>query len=261
MTAMSALDSPVMRVEGLSVSFGALHALSDVSWACGRGEILGLIGPNGAGKSTCFEASTHLVPRRGRVYLDEEDISSLPPGKLFFRGVRRAFQQNAFYGGMTVRENMAAVIQHEFGTPLSTAVFLPWVEARRRRRAHARAEELLESFGVAAEFHSCLPADIPYGVQRMLSVAMAYAGGAKVLLLDEPAAGLGGADMARLTSLLLRLKNEGVALVVIEHHMDLIMSVADRIVVLDQGRVLATGTPAEVREDPRVLDAYLGGVH
>lgn len=243
------------------MSFGALHALRDVSWACGRGEILGLIGPNGAGKSTCFEACTHMVPRRGKVYLEEENISDQPPGMLFSRGVRRAFQQNAFFGGMSVLENMAAVMLHEFGTPLTTAVLLPWVESRRRRMAHARAEELLDSFGIAGEFHSCRPADIPYGVQRMLSVAMAYGGEAKVLLLDEPAAGLGGADMARLSQLLQRLKGEGVALVVIEHHMDLIMSVADRIVVLDQGSVLATGTPAEVRADSRVLDAYLGGVH
>lgn len=249
-----------LSVQDLCVSYGALHALRDVSWECRRGEILGLIGPNGAGKSTCFEATTHTVSRRGRVLLGGEDVSRLPARDLALRGLRRAFQQNAFFGGISVLENMMGVLLHRYGTPLAVSVFMPWAERQRRCRARDEAATILERFAVPRRFHDDLPADIPYGVQRMLSVALAYGDGADVLLLDEPAAGLGGNDMARLSELMLQLRASGVALVVVEHHMDLIMAVADRIVALNQGTVLATGTPEEVRRNPQVQDAYLGGV-
>lgn len=251
---------PALRVEDLSVSFGALHALRGVSWECHAGEILGLIGPNGAGKCTCFEATTHMVSRRGKVYLAGEDVTAVPPWGLAARGLRRAFQQNAFFGEISVLENMTGMLLGMHGSSLLTSVCAPWVEARRRRQAHAQATQILVRFAVPEHFHSSLPAEIPYGVQRMLSVALAHAAGARVLMLDEPAAGLGGTDMTRLADLLVQLRQSGIALVVIEHHMDLIMSVADRIVVLNQGAMLATGTPDEVRGNPTVLDAYLGGV-
>lgn len=248
----------MLRVQGLGVSYGALVALEDVSWDVAAGEILGIIGPNGAGKSSCYDAVTHMTTRRGRVFLGAEDITAVPPHLLSGRGLKRAFQQNAFFHELTVLENMLAVCQRETGTPLPIAAALPWREAARRRSAVADAAERLTRFGIAPGYHELKPPNIPYGVQRMLSIALAYGTGAKVLLLDEPAAGLGGDDMNRLITLLRRLKGEGLALVVIEHHMDLIMSVADRIVVLDQGRRLATGTPAEVQADARVLEAYLG---
>lgn len=252
---------PALRVEDLSVSYGALHALQGVSWECHAGEILGLIGPNGAGKSTCFEATTHMVSRRGRVYLAGEDVTAVPPWGLASRGLRRAFQQNAFFGDLSVLDNMTGMLLERHSTSLLTSVCAPWVEARKRREAREEAAQILVHFAVPEFMHASLPVEIPYGVQRMLSVALAYAAGARVLMLDEPAAGLGGADMKRLADLLVQLRQSGIALVVIEHHMELIMSVADRIVVLNQGAMLATGTPEEVRRNPTVLDAYLGGVH
>lgn len=249
---------PVLEVENLQVAFGALIALDAVSWTVRAGEILGLIGPNGAGKSTCYNAATHMVRRSGRVVLKGEDITSLPASGLAARGLRRAFQLNSFFTDLTVLENMVAVLQDRYGTGFFETLVLPLRERRRRAEAYKAARAILTDMAVPAEFHDRYPGELPYGLQRMLSIALAHGAGAEVLLLDEPAAGLGGGDMAVLKSLLFRLRDRGTALVVIEHHMDLVMAVCDRIVVLQQGRMLASGPTAEIRNDPRVLEAYLG---
>ncbi|MCO5731652.1 ABC transporter ATP-binding protein [Rhizobium sp. SSA_523] len=252
------IDGAALKVDGLRVAFGALVALDDVSWQVRPGEILGIIGPNGAGKSTCYNAVTNMVSRSGKVFIDDRDVSTVPPSRLAGFGLRRAFQQNAFFKNLTVLENMIAVIQPEHGTGLAASVFLPLSERRRAARTREIAAELLESMGVEKRFHDLMPTEISYGTQRMLSIALANGTGARVLMLDEPAAGLGGEDMRQLADLLLSLRSAGMAIVVIEHHMDLIMNVTDNIVVLDQGRMLAYGTPAEIRREPKVLEAYLG---
>lgn len=252
--------SALLRVEGLGVAFGALVALDDVSWSVGAGEILGIIGPNGAGKSTCYNAVTNLVARHGKVFIDEEDVTDVPPHRLAERGLRRAFQQNAFFDNLTVIDNMIAVMQHDCGTGLLNCVFRPFSERRRAADVRRRAGGILVRMGVSTAFHEQYPSEIPYGTQRMLSIALAHGTGARILMLDEPAAGLGGEDMHRLIDLMDALKREGVGLVVIEHHMDLIMKVTDRIVVLDQGRMLACGPPGEIQNNHAVLEAYLGRV-
>ncbi len=254
-------DAPAtaLRVEGLGVRYGALVALEGVSWEVRAGEILGIIGPNGAGKSSCYDAATNMVRRSGRVVLDGRDVTAVPPHGLAALGLRRAFQQNAFFADLTVLGNMTAVLARDRGTGLGASLLAPWREAARRRALEAEAAGILERFGIPrGAMHARRPPDLPYGIQRMLSIALAWGTGAKVLMLDEPAAGLGGEDMLRLRDLLAALKAAGAALVVIEHHMDLIMAIADRIVVLDQGRMLAAGTPRAVQGDPRVLEAYLG---
>ncbi|MFC3124209.1 ABC transporter ATP-binding protein [Pseudoroseomonas globiformis] len=247
-----------MRVEALGVRYGALVALQDVSWHVAPGEILGIIGPNGAGKSSCYDAATHMTLRSGRVWLGDREVTGLPPHALAALGLKRAFQQNAFFTTMTVLDNMVAVLAREGGTGLLQSLAMPWREARRRAALEQEATAMLERFGVPHGMHALRPPNIPYGSQRMLSIALAFGRGAQVLMLDEPAAGLGGADMAHLAALLRRLRAEGVAIVLIEHHMDLVMSVADRLLVLDQGRALASGPPQQIQNDPRVREAYLG---
>jgi len=248
----------VLRVEGLTVQYGALVALRDVSWQVRSGEILGIIGPNGAGKSSCFAAVTNAVRHSGRILLDDADVSTVRTYDLASRGLRRTFQQNSFFGELTVLQNAVSAIVREYSTNLLTSLLLPWREMAVTHQAELAARALLEFFGVAAQYHDKLPGDIPYGVQRLLSVALAYGTGSKVLLLDEPAAGLGGGDMKKLADVLIDLRRRNLALVVIEHHMDLIMSIADRIVMIDQGVMLASGTPAEIQRDARVREAYLG---
>jgi branched-chain amino acid transport system ATP-binding protein len=252
------VDNAALEVRGLGVRYGGFVALDDVSWSVAPGEILGIIGPNGAGKSTCMAATTNSVKHAGTVILDGQDVTKVPTDKLSRLGLRRTFQQNAFYNELTVIENASSALLQQEGTSLWESILVPPRELRQTRRRLALAGELLVEFGVPAEFFDSVPSDIPYGTQRMLSVALAFGAGAKALLVDEPAAGVGGADMRALAGTLKKIATTGTALVVIEHHMDLIMSVADRIVVLDRGAMLATGTPHEVRTDEKVLEAYLG---
>jgi len=249
---------PLLVAKGLTVRYGALTALSDMSWQVGAGEILGIIGPNGAGKSSCFAAVTNAVRRQGDVWLEGRKVTGLPTYALARQGLRRTFQHNAFFGELSLLENAMAAMLREHSTSLARSIVLPWREAVTRQRAQAAAADLLASFGIASDDHGKRPGDIAYGTQRLLSIVLAYGAGARALLIDEPAAGTGGADMQRLVDLLVDLRRRGVAVVVIEHHMDLIMAVADRIVVIDQGRKLAEGTPAEIQRNDAVLEAYLG---
>ena len=253
-----ATEPPVFAAEGLSVRFGGFQALQDVSWSVSGGRILGIIGPNGAGKSTCFQAATNMVRHTGRLLLDGQDVTGFAPHRLPPLGVRRTFQQNAFFGGMTVRDNLVGILGREGGTPLPLSVAAPPIEARRRRAMQAQASAHLAAFGIPPEAHGKLPGELPYGAQRLLSIALACAPGARVVLLDEPGAGLGGTDLLRLRDLLVRLRGDGIAVVLIEHHMDLVMGIADEVLVIEAGRAIACGPPSTVQADPAVLEAYLG---
>ena len=206
----------VLQVTGLGVRFGGFQALQDVSWSAFAGKILGIIGPNGAGKSTCFQAATNMVRHAGKLVLDGRDVTSTAPNHLPRMGLRRTFQQNAFFGGMTVLQNMVGVLGEGRRASLAISVFAPWREVAGRHRLEAEARAHLLQYGVPASSHGRLPAELPYGTQRMLSIALACAPGVRAVLLDEPGAGLGGADMEALATLLRRLRDDGVAVVLIE---------------------------------------------
>lgn len=247
-----------LKVDGLTVRYGSLTALSDVSMAVEDGEILGIIGPNGAGKSSSFAGITNAVKRTGSVELYGDNVDRYPTQTLARKGLRRTFQQNSFFSGFTVLENAMAAFQVELGSSLLASITTPWAEARQRHRCRADARSLLKDFGIDTRYHDRFPDDLPHGLQRSLSIVLSYGAGARVLLVDEPAAGVGGDDMQALADLLRRLRDQGLAIVLIEHHMDLVMGVVDRLLVIDRGNSIAYGDPSEVQKNPDVLAAYLG---
>ncbi len=248
----------LLSARDLNVQYGALRALDGATFEVRAGEVLGVIGPNGAGKSTCFAALTNCVARAGSVTLRGASIDKVPTQRLAALGLKRTFQQNSFFGEISVLENAVCALFRSSSTAMAASFCMPWVERRQRHDAEDKARALLRSFHVGDEFHQRLPTEIPYGVQRLLSIAMAYGDGAQVLLLDEPAAGIGGEDMRELMAIIAKLRRDGVGVVVIEHHMDLIMELADNIVVLDRGKQIAIGLPAQIRANEQVREAYLG---
>lgn len=251
-------DNVALKVDELTVQYGSLTALSQVSLTVSDGEILGIIGPNGAGKSSSFAGITNAVKRTGSVSLYGENVDRQPTQVLARKGLRRTFQQNSFFSGFTVLDNAMAAFQVERGSSLLASITTPWVEARQRQRCRADAKALLNEFGVDSRYHDLFPDDLPHGLQRSLSIVLSYGAGAKVLLVDEPAAGVGGDDMQALADLLRRLRDQGLAIVLIEHHMDLVMGVVDRLLVIDRGDTIAYGDPVDVQQNPDVLAAYLG---
>ena len=245
----------MLAVEGLRKSFGGVHAVRDVSLRVAAGELLALIGPNGAGKSTCFNMlNGQLRPDAGTVRLDGRDITGLPPRQVWRLGVGRTFQITATFGSLSVLENVqVALLSH------ARRLMSLWRPVSAEDPAPALA--LLERVGMAGQ--AARPCGVlAYGDLKRVELAIALANTPRLLLMDEPTAGMAPAERVALMALTARIAREsGIAVLFTEHDMDVVFTHADRLLVLDRGAMLAEGTPAAVREDPRVREVYLGSQH
>jgi branched-chain amino acid transport system ATP-binding protein len=246
-----------LRIDAVSVRFGGLTALDDVSLAVDPGEIVGVIGPNGAGKTTLFNVICGFVrPDGGDVTWGGRSLRTVRPHQLAGLGIARTLQGVGLFAGLTALENVMAGAERRRRAGLPSALLgLPRSD-RDERALRAAALEALEALGVAGVADR-LPGTLPFPVQKRVAFARALVARPRLILLDEPAGGLGGDDMRELGERIRGLRSD-MAVLLVEHHMDLVMSVCDRVVVLDFGRRIAEGTPAQVRSDERVLDAYLG---
>ncbi|MCO5105886.1 MAG: ABC transporter ATP-binding protein [Burkholderiaceae bacterium] len=247
-----------LRVEGLSKEFGGIHAVQDLSFAIGEGKVHSIIGPNGAGKTTLLNLLTGVyVPSAGRIALAGCDLTGRPAHEFAAAGIGRTFQNLQIFFNMSALENvMTGRHLRERSGLLATLLRTPRL-ARAERDCRARALELLEFVGLGAHGRSAADA-MPYGALKRLEIARALAGDPRILLLDEPAAGLNPTESQEIAALIRRLAQAGTTVVLVEHNMRLVMGVSDHILVLDYGRKLAEGSAEAVRNDPRVIEAYLG---
>lgn len=245
----------LLDVRGLEKRYGGVHAVSDVSFAVGLGERVALIGPNGAGKSTCFNLLGGQVrPDAGEVLLDGRRITGMRPRELFRQGVGRTFQITSTFASMTVVENLQVTLQAHRGLSYR-------LSGRATRTAREDAVTLLGQVGLAA--HSDRPcAQLAYGDLKRLELAVALANEPRLLLMDEPTAGMAPGERHELMNLVTRLVGErGLSVLFTEHDMDIVFGHADRLLVLDRGRLIAQGEPQAVRLDPEVRRIYLGEAH
>jgi branched-chain amino acid transport system ATP-binding protein len=258
---MSDIERPaLLEAVAVSVAFGGIHALSDVDIAVHEGEILGIIGPNGAGKTTLFDVlSGFVAPSRGRVRLGGYDVTDLGPDVRARMGLGRSFQDARIFASLTVAENLAQALERHLPIRDHAAAALGLPDLRRQEDDVAWAvDDLVELMGLGA-FRDKFVSELSTGSRRVVDIAMAIAHDPAVLILDEPSSGIAQRETEALGPLLRQIRDEtGCALLVIEHDMPLIAAVSDRMVALDQGRVIATGTPDDVLEAPAVVGSYLG---
>jgi len=244
----------LLKVENVSRHFGSLVAVDQVSLAVEPGELRAVIGPNGAGKTTFFNLiSGFFPPTDGRILFDGKDITALPVHKRVSMGMARTFQITEIFPELTVRENLRIPVEVATGLRL-----VPWRSRKTEGATHARIDELLEMGGLAAKADR-LVGELPHGDQRATEIMMSLALKPRLLLLDEPTAGMGDQETYDITRLIRRLhRDQKLTIVLIEHDMRVIFRLADRIMVLAEGAILAEGTPAEIGANERVQAAYLG---
>ena len=252
------MTKKLLEVKDIVVKFGGVTALNNVNLHVNEGEIAALIGPNGAGKTTVFNIVTgYYTPTSGDVLVDGESVVGLRPYKIARKGLGRTFQNIRLFGDMTAAENVATAADSLNKSGLIGSLLGVPRSRRDEKEAMEKAHELLKFIGLDHRAHQ-MAKNLPYGDQRRLEIARALALNAKVLLLDEPAAGFNPQEKVELGELIRKIRDRGYAVLLIEHDMSLVMKISDRISVLDFGQKIAEGKPEEIQNSQRVIDAYLG---
>jgi branched-chain amino acid transport system ATP-binding protein len=250
---------PLLEVTDVGVRFGGVVALAGLSFEVAEGQICALIGPNGAGKTTLFNVVSRLyTPTEGAVRFDGRDLLALPPHRIASAGIARTFQNLALVTGLSVLDNVCVgAYSRSRGGFLSGATLLP--SLRHEREVRARGLETLERLGLAAlAGRPC--AGLPYGTLKRIEIARALMSQPRLLMLDEPASGLTHGEVDELAALIRSLRDElGITVLLVEHHMGMVMSISEHIVVMEFGQKIAEGSPEQIRSDERVIAAYLGG--